>query len=259
MLKMNDPHVVALEYRIEHGPGVDWSSAAPLEIQSGRFDIRVENRQVRIDLKDHYSTEREARSAVETDFIPNWEFEVGLNHGPDAFSLRFDHAEIVDRDPPPGPPAIRATFRSGVPRVRVSLGPRMPAKYPEPPHAPIRRSPDVDTLYQRFLGHLEGKEPLPGMAYFCLTLIENMGGGPHKAPARFGVSRNVLVRVRKLSSRKGGASARKEGGRNEPYTDKEEWFLKSAIKMLIWRVAEVEHGPDSNRAQITMDDLERRP
>ena len=46
----------------------------------------------------------------------------------------------------------------------------------------------------------------------------------------------------------GGAGARKEDGRKAPYTPKEERFLKSAIKTLIHRAAEVEDGPRQDHA-----------
>ena len=104
---MNDPHVVALEYRIEHGPDViDWSLAASLDKEEDRFRVQAENGRVRFELKEHYPSEKEARSAVEADYIPNWEFVAGLARGPHAFTLRFDRSEIVDRNPPPGPPPV---------------------------------------------------------------------------------------------------------------------------------------------------------
>ena len=111
---MNDPHVVALEYRLEHGPVIDWSRAAALNREEDSFDVRAENGRIRFNLKAHYASEDEARLAVEADYIPNWEFHVGLIRGPNAFRLRFDRAEIVDRNPSPGPPTLSA---------RVSMGP----------------------------------------------------------------------------------------------------------------------------------------
>ena len=109
---MNDPHVVALVYRIEHGPDIDWSQAAPLDKEEDSFDVRVENRRVRFALKEHYASETEARCAVEADYIPNWEFVVGLTRGPNAFSLHFDRSQIVDRNPPPGPSLVRVHFKA---------------------------------------------------------------------------------------------------------------------------------------------------
>ena len=143
---MNDPHVVALAYRIEHGPGIDWARAVPLHVQEDCFDVRAENGQVRFDLKEHYASEEEARFAVEADYIPNWEFVVGLARGPNAFRLRFDRSEIVDRNPPPGPPTLSVSARAGLPTAKVNLAPPAPPAFPEPPHAAIKRSSDVDSM-----------------------------------------------------------------------------------------------------------------
>ena len=252
---MNDPHVVALKYRIEHGPGIDWSRADPLDVQDSRFDIRVENGRVRFDLKEHYATEEEARFSVEADYIPNWEFDVGLKRGPDAFRLRFARSDIVDRDPPPGPPTLSVRASAGVPTVRVDLAPPMPPEFPEPPRAAIKRSPDVDSMFQHYLRHLGGGEPLPAMAYFCLTKLEQMAGGRANAAVTFAICKRVLGRIGELSSNKGGSSARKAIGSTTPYTTEEERFLKSAVKMLIHRAAEVEHGPDPSRTKITLADI----
>ena len=252
---MNDPHVVALEYRIEYGPDViDWSRADPLDKEEPGFRVQVGDGRVRFEFKEHYASEEVARSAVETDYIPNWEFVAGLARGPNAFALRFDRSEIVDRNPTPGRISLvgrgTAAFAAAVARLQVQ-----PSAYPEPPTAGIRRSPDVDSMYQRYLWHLEGKEPLPGMAYFCLTVFEWMGEHHDNAARHFGVSKKVLKRIRTLSAYKGGTGARKEDGRKAPYAPEEERFLKSAVKTLIRRAAEVEFGPDPSRRKITLADI----
>ena len=253
---MNDPHVVALHYRIEHGPDViDWSRANPLDKEEPSFRVKAENGCVRFDLKEHYPSEKAARSAVEAGYIPNWEFIVGLAQGPNAFTLRFDRSEIVDRNPPPGPPPLSGHIRAGPAAISGNLAPSKPTFFPEPQTA-IERSSDVDNMYHRYLGHLEGREPLPGMAYFCFTVLQKMAGGNTNAARHFGVSNNVLVRIRTLSARKGGTGARKEDGRKAPYTPEEKHFLKSAIKALIHRAAEVESGPDPGRAKITLADFQ---
>ena len=252
---MNDPHVVALAYRIEHGPGIDWARAVPLHVQEDCFDVRAENGQVRFDLKEHYASEEEARFAVEADYIPNWEFVIGLARGPNAFRLRFDRSEIVDRNPPPGPPTLSVSARAGLPTAKVNLAPPAPPAFPEPPRAAIKRSSDVDSMFEHYLRHLGGGEPLPAMAYFCLTQLEQMAGGRNEAALRFGISKKVLGRIGELSTNKGGASARKAIGHHAPYTPEEERFLKSAIKTLIRRAAEVEYGPDPNRETITLADI----
>lgn len=254
---MNDPHVVALHYRIEHGPDViDWSQANPLDKEEDSFRVQAGNGRVRFELKEHYASEEAARFAVEADYIPNWEFIVGLERGPNAFTLRFDRSEIVDRHPPPGPPALRGLATIGPFKAVGRLAPPAPSAFPEPPPADIKRSPDVDSMYSRYLGHLEGREPLPGMAYFCLTVFESMAGdSSSKAARHFGVSKNILRRVRKLSAYKGGAGARKQDGRDAPYTPDEERFLRSVIRTLMRRAAEVEHGQDPCRREITLTDI----
>ena len=253
---MNEPHVVALHYRIEHGPDViDWSRAAPLDKEEDSFRVQVEDRRVRFELKEHYPSEKEARSAVEGDYIRNWEFVVGLERGPNAFRLRFDRSEIVDRNPPPGPPPLRAHASFGGFTASANLAPPTPPSFPEPPSVTIKRSPDVDSMYHRYLGHLEGREPLSGMAYFCFTVFRQLGGGPSNAARHFDVSNNVLDRIRTLSAYKGGTGARKEDGRKAPYTPEEERFLRSAIKTLIHRAAEIESGPHPRRRKITLADV----
>ena len=252
---MNDPHVVALEYRIEHGPDIDWSRATPLHKEEEGFDVRAENGRVRFEFNEHHASEEAARFTVEAGYIPNWEFTVGLQHGPNALRLRFDRSKIIDRNPPPGPPTLSAHFRSGIPKISATLAPSAPSTFPEPGRTAIRRSPDVDSMYEHYLRHLAGGEPLPAMAYFCLTKLEQMAGGRDAAAARFGVSKQVLRRIGELSTNKGGASARKAVGQAAPYTPEEERFLRSAIKTLIQRAAEVECGPDPNRITITLTDI----
>ena len=130
-MAMNEPHVVAIEDRIEHGPDViDWSRAAPLDKEEDDFRVQAENGLVRFELKVHYASEEAARFAVEADHIPNWEFVVGLERGPNAITLRFDRSEIVDRNPPPGPPPLRAHASLGGLTASANLAPPTPPPFP---------------------------------------------------------------------------------------------------------------------------------
>lgn len=252
---MNDPHVVALEYRIEHGPAIDWSQAKPLNVQNDSFDIQVSNGRVRFLFNKHYATEREARDCVEERYIPNWEFKAVLERGPDTFRLVFDRSDIEDRNPLPGPRGLSLRASAGVPEVRVGLAPPMPTWFPEPPRIAIRRTPDINSMYDRYLGHLEGREPLPGMANFCLTVLAQIAGGRRSIANRFAVSKKVISKIGDLSANKGGANARKADGLREPYSSEEKRFLRSAIKVLIRRAAEVEYSSDQSRTKITLDDF----
>ena len=253
---MNDPHVEALEYSIQYDPDIiNWSGAEPMHVREEDFAVRAENGRVRFEFSAHHASEQEARSAVEKSYIPIWELNVGLTRGPNAFTLRFERSEIVDRDPPPGPLRPRVSLRSGYPTISAKAGPPRPPAYPEPPRDGLKRTPGVEAMFQRYLRHRRGAETLPATAYFCLTELDRMAGGRDKVAAHFSISRNVLDRIGRLSAEKGGTVARKAKGRNAPYSPDEERFLTSAIETLIRRVAQVEYGPDPTREKITLNDI----
>ena len=64
---MNDPHVAALIYRVEHGDGVTWNRAEPLVDPETpeEFRLQVKDKRARFELKVHYAKESEARKAIE--------------------------------------------------------------------------------------------------------------------------------------------------------------------------------------------------
>lgn len=263
---MNDPHVAALLYRVEHGESFDYKEAKPLVCdKSPAFHLEVKDKQVRFELKEHYATEEDAREAIE-EYIRVWEFDAALKKGPDAFRLRFDKAEIVDRNPTPGVLTIRGTI-TGEP-FKLSggliLGFR---KYPSPPSDFSLLGlldPNAQTMFDRYMNYRRGGEPLPGAAYFCLTVLENMaegkkrdGEGKRKAVSRyFQFDKDVLAEIGRLSSTKGGpAGARKSGGVSLDLTDEERRFLEEAVKKMIRRAAEKAHSPDADLPKIKLSDL----
>lgn len=251
---MNDPHVVGLEYCVEHGSGIDWSRASPLEVQEADFAIGIANKQVRFNFIKHFATEKEARAFVENDFLGNWEFDVALKRGPNAFKLRFERAEIVDRNPAADVPSLSAHSRSGPPKVHARLAPPTPRSYPQPPSVGLKRTPDVDSMFNRYLGYLEGREPLPAVSYFCLTVLVNTKGR-RAAADHFGIAFEVLRKIGELSSERGGASARKAGGRDKDLSSEQQRWLESAVKTVIRRAAEVAHDPHARSKRITCADL----
>ena len=98
---MNDPHVAALVYKIEHGPAVDYRKAESIDHEEAEFRAKIANEEVRFEFKEHYATEDAARKAIE-DYIRAWEFGAGLENGPSCFKLKFDHAQIGGPKPDAG-------------------------------------------------------------------------------------------------------------------------------------------------------------
>ena len=254
---MNDPHVVALNYRIDHGETIDYSRAKPLEREEPGFRLTVKNRKVRFELKKHYATEQQAKEAI-GEYIRVWEFDATLKHGnSESFRLVFETPEIIDRRPTPGRTSmagrLTAEFSAGTPNLQ-----RQPRAYPEPP-SDIALNPDARTMHQRYLGYRSGREPLASMANFCLTVLAASTGkrnGSRPAAARmYNVDKQILAKIGELSAHRGGADARKAAGVAMEFSSEERHFLDRALKAIIRRVAQREHTPQGDLPKISWSDL----
>ena len=234
---MNDPHVAALIYKIEHGQSVDYRKAQPMDHEETGFSVKVADQQVRFEFKEHYAAEDVARGAIE-DYIRAWEFGAGLENGPDYFKLKFDYAQIEDRKPTPGVVMVHARparFEVTVGKVTCVVS---PGCYPPPPSV-VPITPDVQTMYDRYMGYRQGREPLTTMAYFCLNILERSTeeNHPRKAAAKkYGIRLEVLDKIGRLSSGKGGQQARKASGTNNNLTAQDRRFLEKEIKAIIREV-----------------------
>ena len=262
---MNDPHVVALNYSIKHDSSVDYSKALPLDHEDETFRIKIEDKQVHLELKEHYPTEEAARQAVDR-YIRSWELKAALSGQPGQFELTFRGAHIVDRNPPPptqsltpGVHQIAATFTSLGGTVQVSVTTISPKPYPSPPSGLILDPYDSDvlTMFDRFTRYLQNRESLTSMAYFCLTMLEKYLCKDRKAAAaEYGIDKEILSKIGDLTANKGGREgARKASGIANDLTRQESRFLEAAVKAIILRVAEVAHDPDQNTPTITLSDL----
>ena len=81
-MPMNDPHVKALHYYIQHDNSVAYNDVEPLVHDDALFRIRAEKRNVVLEPKCHYATEEEAKSAAE-EFVRRWEFKAAPSrHSP---------------------------------------------------------------------------------------------------------------------------------------------------------------------------------
>ena len=254
---MNDPHVVALHYRIDHGRQFDYSKAKRRHFEVAEFLLEIEDERVRFKFKTHYATEDEARNAID-DYISAWEFDACLKCGENYFRLRFEKSEIIDRSPTPGVTVAHATpvqFQISLSAAEGTVG--VP-EYPLPP-SDIALNPDVETMYTRYMGYRRGNEPLASMAYFCLTVLEHSTNreekGEHAAVKKYQIGKSVLKKIRVLSSRKGGQFARKGDAVANDFTSQERTFLEQAIQRIIRRAAEKAHSRDKKLPQISLSNL----
>ena len=257
---MNAPHVEALIFRIEHGPAVSYSDGAPpIEHEEPGFRVTLRDRTVRFELKEHHATREEALERVRP-YVRNWEMDAGLNERPGNFRLEFQEAEVIDRSPPPPTPGITnigATITVPTPTVRASLSVVSPS-YPPPTSGLTLKTddPDVATMYHRLFGYYAGREPLPSMAYFCLTVLESHFSGRRAAAKGSHIDMAVLNKIAELSSTKGGeGTGRKAGAVNSELSQRESRFLQGAVKQIIRRAAEVAQNPGGAFRMITLADL----
>jgi hypothetical protein len=256
---MNDPYVSALLYRVKHDETkVNYEKAVPLEHETARFKVSIKNLEARFEMKEHFPTAEQAQEVVKP-FIRLWEFITALDR-PGEFELVFQNAVIEDRRPTPG--TLEAAVREMVlvsdsPSAVVGRG-----TYPEPPKDVAMNADvaDVEVMAFRYSLYKGGKDTIAAMAYFCLTVLEaatgKRGNKRRKAAAvKFGVEFDVLAKLGQLTGEKGGAEARKSGGRSSEFTESELRWIDQTTKRLIRRVAEIAHDPAATAPKITMGDL----
>ena len=252
---MNDPHVVALNYLIEHSRSIDYSDAEPLVVNDRKFQLTVENGRVRFELKQHFASVDDARKEID-DYIHRWEFDTSLKRGPNSFRLKFERPEVVDRNPIPGVVSLSATSSLGTLESSVQLV-AVPPYYPSPP-SDIALNPDIETMHHRYMGYKNGREPLASMAYFCLTVIESIGKSKNKrkdAAEYFDISPKVLNEIGYLSSTHGGPDARKHEGTECPLSPAQSDFLNAAVRAIIRRAAQKAHSPQKTLPMISWKNL----
>ena len=120
-------------------------------------------------------------------------------------------------------------------------------------------SPDVRSMHTRYLDYRQHREPLPSMAYFCLTVVELSTGRQRKrrsaAAKKYRIAVDVLDKIGFLSSEKGGTEARKAGGVHDALSARERKFLVESTKALIRRVAEVVYAPKTHLSEIRLSNF----
>ena len=261
---MNDPHVKALYYWVNHDDSVDYDDADPLEHEHELFHLQVNSRQVTIEPKHHYSTQEEAFAAVEG-FIRHWEFEAALHSGSSRFSLSYMYADVIDRNPVPPPPGTvdaKATIRSGPPTVsaKVRAGRKTYPGVPVGGDLNLNGAVVQAMLYQLDMYH-KRRALLGPMAYFCLTTLQDsvpQGDGDADTRTRnyYRISRRVLRQVRNLCSNKGGVEEGRKGAAvNANFTKQERAFLIAAIQAFTRRAAEKSTHSSELLDMIKLDDL----
>ncbi len=266
---MNDPHVESLTYRLETGETLEFEDPLPLEQENDALRLRLAEGVLTVWPKDHYACKEEARVAIEP-YLRAWETSEALRRlGRREMRFVFESWHVFDRNPPPpGSPQGVQLSGSIVGSSRAVAWATMISRerrYPALPEGFVA-SPEVESMLGRYEGYLKGREPLPSMAYFCLTVLEH---GARNAPAKkahkkielvYNVHKKVSGELSRLTSTLGDeATARKaeavSGAR--PHTDGERRWIEKCVLALICRAGERAADPQKPLPRITMADLPR--
>jgi hypothetical protein len=255
---MNDPHVEALIYHIEHAEDVTFDRAQPVELERPEFTGRIADGTARFAFKVHYSNVKEARAAIEP-FIRVWETWDALRPELSGFRLIYSTSDVVDRNRPPG---NYASLELGPVRISAKgAGVEMTAyrTYPEPPTEQATMDADVETLVYRYWLYRHGRDNLAAMAYFCLTVIEGSNGTQaarrKRAAQRYNVDKKILNKLGDLTNSKGGREARKAKGMGREFTSRERGWIESTVGSLVRRAAWLAEDPDRKFGRIDGSNL----
>lgn len=237
-----DFHVVSLTYKVKVVDDVSYNTPPPVEFETDEAHFCLADATVTCKMKAHFSTTADARAIVEP-ILRAWELDVDLKRGREEFRFQFSDADLVDRTPAvPGVVRayLHATEAADVVMATATVSGHVTRRTYPPPPVNFRITPDVDTLWHRYRGYLEGREPLLAMAYFCLTVLKTNAGGLPKAAAKYKIDVHVLRKLGELTSVRGDYhTARKMlTTATLPLSPSEDTWIQATIKTIIWRLGD---------------------
>ena len=98
------------------------------------------------------------------------------------------------------------------------------------------------------------------MAYFCYTVllasVGNRADGLRHIATKLRISANVLEKIRRVASTKGGSQARKAKGLQDLPTSSELRFLRQVVRSVIRRAAEVACDSRRDYRKICLSDFQ---
>ena len=244
---MRDPHVTSLTYVAVSSPTDSFDRAQPIQGKIDSLQFTLEHGLLLITPSTHFPSVEKAREFVDP-LLEAWQIDIYLRYGEQVLSFAYETGDLIDRNPPPpGSPKIVEIGMAIESDSALSITPLVArARHPEPP-VHFRATPTTLTLWHRYQGYKQGREPLPAMAYFCLTVLESSAGSRKDASFAFKISRNVLDRIGELTTERGDRlSARKYGAvaSGRPLAGNEVRWLEEVVKAIIRRMGEL-HALDT--------------
>ena len=253
---MRDPHVVNLKYVLKTDSSTAYRSPPPVHVVRDDFELTLDGGSIVCRMLEHYASVDEARRVVEP-FLRAWELKTALALGPGEVMFEYLDAEVIDRNPPP-PGATQVLLGSAGVVATAGLSGTLHVtrvRYPDPP-TDFVVTPDVETLWQRYNMYQQGREPLPAMAYFCLTVVERSAGSRKDAAVALRIDPTALSKLGELTTQRGDAATARKAPRGKSFaalTPREATWIEAMIKLLIQRLGHAAAG--TRLRQVGMRDL----
>jgi hypothetical protein len=247
-------HVVSLEYALQPDERFTYENPPSVKFETKEARFHLADGILKCEMKEHFADAGAAQKVVDP-ILRAWEVDADLRHNRGELRFKYKTAEVIDLSPAP-PGSVKVTVvGNAVLTVTGTLSTHVTrGTYPEPPPDHFRLNPDAESILRRYEGYLDGREPLPAMAYFCLTVLEGKAGGRGKATAMYRIHKDVLRKIGDLSTNRGDLlNARKANATQQPLSGAESAWLEEAMKTLVRRLGDT-RNPVS-LPEIPMKDL----
>jgi hypothetical protein len=189
-------------------------------------------------MKVHFSDAIAARNVVDP-ILRAWEVDADLRRNRGELRFKYETAEVIDLSSAPAGNVTAIVLGSAMAIMTGTVSIHVTSStYPEPPPDHFRLNPDTESILRRYEGYLDGREPLPGMAYFCLTVLEGKAGGRSKAAAMYEIHKDVLNKIGELSSNRGDPLNARKANATRPLSGAESAWLEEAMKTLVRRLGD---------------------
>lgn len=253
--------VICLYYHVKAKDGLCIKEFEPMEMKCKNFELKLQGEELICKMLDEYTEVEVAKKEVGP-YLDSWEDYIFLKYGTNVIEFVYDKAQlcltrsiegfnqtttIVERQ---GHSEFNAMLTI-VSNESICMAP--------PEYFQSHEDSDAGILFNRYKDYKNGKEKLPAMAYFCLSLLEKSAGNRKQAAGKYKICSKVLDKLGKLSSTKGNllVDARKAESNMKPLSKKEVEWLEEAIVRIIIQVGEYGHKPSLDLIDMSiLPDLE---
>jgi hypothetical protein len=191
---MNDPHVNSIRYAFKADDDLFSDPCQPVVFQGPDYQITLKDKILTCEFKSHFSKVSDAKAYLEP-MLKSWIVDTGLQSGQELMRFDYIDADVTDRNPSLPGPANMASTIEGISLTSVRCTAKLltvRSSYPAPP-LDFSLTSDVEILWSRYKNYLQEREPLPSMAYFCLSRVEGLAGGRYQIPAKYAISKEALA------------------------------------------------------------------